>query len=96
MSLNTLCVQLSDSALIMELTGSASPESPDMNPIENIWHELKEYMYCEVKPRNKEQLVSRINQFWTTITVRKCFRYIGHLQKILSRVIEKNGDATGY
>ena len=67
-----------------------------MNPIENLWHELKEYMRREVKPRNKEQLVSGINQFWTTVTVRKCFRYIGHLQKVLPRVIEKNGDATGY
>ena len=27
------------------------PESPDMNPIENLWHELKEYMRREVKPR---------------------------------------------
>ena len=28
-------------------------ESPDLNPIENLWHELKEYMQSEVKPKNK-------------------------------------------
>ena len=25
-------------------------ESPDMNPIENVWHELKEFIRREVKP----------------------------------------------
>ena len=72
------------------------PESPDMNPIENLWYELKEYMCREVKPRNKEQLVSGINQIWTTVRVRKCCQYIGQHRKVLPRVIEKNGDATGY
>ena len=27
--------------------------SPDLNPIENLWHELKEYLRREVKPKNK-------------------------------------------
>ncbi len=26
------------------------PELPDLNPIENLWHELKEYIRREVKP----------------------------------------------
>jgi transposase len=29
------------------------PESPDCNPIENLWHEMKEYLRREVKPDNK-------------------------------------------
>lgn len=72
------------------------PESPDMNPIENLWHELKEYVRREVKPRNKEQLVQGICQFWAIVDVHKCCRYIGHLRKVLPKVIEKGGDATGY
>ena len=47
-------------------------ESPDMNPIENLWHELKEFIRREVKPRNKEQLVEGIIQFWATIDTYKC------------------------
>ena len=35
-------------------------ESPDHNPIENLWHELKEYIRREVKPHTKEVLVSGI------------------------------------
>ena len=29
-------------------------ESPDINPIENLWNELKEYIRREVKPKVKE------------------------------------------
>ena len=72
------------------------PESPDMNPIENLWHEMKEFIRREIKPRNKEQLVNGITQFWATVDAHKCCQYIGHLRKVLPAVIEKRGDATGY
>ena len=39
------------------------PESPDMNPIENLWQELKEYIRREVKPNTKEELIDRIKEF---------------------------------
>ena len=38
MTLNSLHMQLSNSTLIMGLTDGAPPESPDMKPIENLWH----------------------------------------------------------
>ena len=28
-------------------------ESPDCNPIENLWHELKEFIRWEIKPSSK-------------------------------------------
>ena len=71
-------------------------ESPDCNPIENLWHELKEFMRREVKPRNKQELVDGIRRFWGTVSISKCTKYIRHLRKVLPRVIELNGDATGY
>ena len=36
------------------------PESPDMNPIEMLWHELKNHLRSRVKPKNKEELVDGI------------------------------------
>ena len=71
-------------------------ESPDLNPIENLWHELKEYIRREVKPRRKEELVEGIERFWSTVDVVKCKKYICHLKKVLPKVIELQGAATGY
>ena len=71
-------------------------ESPDLNPIENLWHELKEYIRCEVKPMTKQQLVDGILAFWKTVDIDKCNKYISHLRKVIPRVIEFDGKATGY
>ena len=40
--------------------------------------------------------MSGIEQFWNTVPVDKCKKYIGHLRKVVPKVIEVNGDATGY
>ena len=72
------------------------PESPDMNPIENLWHELKEYLRREIKPHTKEELEEGILKFWETVTKEKCARYIRHLKKVIPRVIEEQGGPTGY
>ena len=72
------------------------PESPDMNPIENLWHELKEYVRRVVKPTTKAELVNGILQFWELVDIHKCCKYINHLEKVLPAVIKCEGRATGY
>ena len=67
------------------------PESPDCNPIENLW-----YIRREVKPHTKQELVDGIKEFWATVTVDKCIRYINHLSKVVPKLIELGGAATGY
>ena len=42
-------------------------ESPDLNPIENMWHEL--FIRREVKPKIKQELIDAIRQFWATVDV---------------------------
>ena len=66
-------------------------ESPDCNPIENLWHELKEYWRREVKLRTKDELVQGILEFWKAVDVQKCQKYIRHLRKVVPKVIELNG-----
>ena len=72
------------------------PESPDMNPIENIWGSLKQYLRNIYKPRNLDQLKEGIRQFWATLTPEVCQRYIGHLNKVIPKVIQENGGPSGY
>ena len=37
--------------------------SPDLNPIENIWGSMKEYLRSTVRPKNLEELKSGIRRF---------------------------------
>ena len=39
------------------------PESLDLNPIENLWHELKEYLRAKVKPKSLAELRAGIKAF---------------------------------
>ena len=71
-------------------------KSPDLNPIENLWHELKENLLAKIKPKNLDELVTGITLFWATVNRAKCEQYIGHLRKVIPKLIEVKGEATGY
>ena len=71
-------------------------ESPDFNPIENLWHEVKEYLRRDIKPTTKDELIGGIQEFWKTVDVPKCIKYIRHLKKVIPKAIEANGEPTGY
>ena len=71
-------------------------ESPDLNPIENVWGSMKENLRNSYKPRNLEQLKSGIKEFWKTLTPEKCTRYINHLHRVIPVVIEKQGNPSGF
>ena len=43
------------------------PESPDLNAMEKLWHELKEYIRRVIKPTIKQELVDGIRAFWETV-----------------------------
>ena len=53
-------------------------ESPDANPIENLWHELKEYNRRVTKPRTTDELLEEVKTFWGTVDRSKCIKYIRH------------------
>ena len=73
------------------------PESPDLNPIENLWALLKHHIRRKSNPTTKDELLNSIKEFWgTTVTPELCQRYISHLRKVIPAVILRDGAATGY
>ena len=81
----------------MEINWWRTPaESPDLNPIENVWGSLKSYLRDIHKPRNLESLKDGIEVFWKSLTPEKCRRYIDHLYTVIPKVIEVNGGPSGY
>ena len=72
------------------------PESPDLNPIENVWGSLKQFLRNSYKPKNLDELKLGIQQFWMTMTPEVCKKYIQHLQKVIPKVVELNGEPSGY
>lgn len=71
-------------------------ESPDLNPIENLWHELKVYIERVKKPKVKEELIAGIQEFWATVDAKKCQAYINHLNTVIPEVIKCEGRPSGY
>ena len=48
------------------------PESPDLNPIENVWVSLKYYLRYQYKPRDLQSLIDGILCFWNSLTPKIC------------------------
>ena len=71
-------------------------ESPDLNPIENVWGSMKYSLRHQYKPTNTESLQEGIKKFWTSMTPEVYRRYINHLYKVIPRVVEVDGAASGY
>ena len=70
-------------------------ESPDLNPIEMLWHELKHHLRMSIKPTTKEELINGITKFWATVTPKKCARYINHIRKVIPIVVAREKRASG-
>ena len=62
--------------------------------IEQVWSEMKRYvrrLYCE----NPQVLRDRIFRFFANkMTLEKCRAYVGHLPKVLDKIIEAGGEWT--
>ena len=70
-------------------------ESPDLNPIENVWATLKHYVAKDM-PRTQQDLVDSIVKFWDShLPVEQCNRYIDHVYNVIPKVILAKGDFSG-
>ena len=70
-------------------------QSPDLNPIEMLWHDLKKAVHAR-KPSNVAELQQFCIDEWTKIPPQRCNRLIASYRKCLIAVVAAKGGPTSY
>ncbi len=70
-------------------------QSPDLNPIEMLWHDLKTVHSCS-KPSNVTELKQFCKEEWAKIPPQRCERLIARYHKRLIAVVAAKGGTTSY
>ncbi len=70
-------------------------QSPNLNPIENLWRELK-VRVAKCQPRNLNDLKRICKEEWDKIPPEMCANLVANYKKRLTSVIANKGFATKY
>ena len=70
-------------------------QSPDLNPIENVWAELKKRVWAR-RPTNLTQLHQLCQEEWAKIHPNYCGKHVEGYPKHLTQVKQFKGNATKY
>jgi len=72
-------------------------QSPDLNPIENIWNIIKFRRKKKFGfPRTKEELIDQIFEIWNSLEEDLCHSCIGSMENRLNEVLRLQGRSIGY
>ena len=71
-------------------------QSPDLNPIENLWNEMERRLQREVRPRNKDQLYQSLNRIWEGLDLQTITNRLASMPRRCQAVIDAGGAFTRY
>jgi transposase len=73
------------------------PQSPDLNPIEHLWHHLKRRLSgYENEPKSMSELWERVEREWNEIPLELCVNLIESMPNRVAAVIKSKGGHTKY
>lgn len=70
-------------------------QSPDLNPIENLWADVKKDV-SEAKPKKNEELWAVVQESWSKIPKKRCEDLVNSMPRRCAAVINNKGHATKY
>jgi transposase len=73
------------------------PSSPDLNPIECVWRDLKKHVRArQHPPTSTEELIAAVKEAWNVIPVKDIDRYIKRMDEVVAAVVKAKGGHTRY
>ncbi len=69
--------------------------SPDLNPIENLWGIVKRKMR-DTRPKNADELKATVKETWASIPPQQCHKLITSMPRRIEAVIKAKGAPTKY
>ena len=70
--------------------------SPDLNPVENVWAWLQESVFEEPRPTDRQKLIERVQDCWNKISIDELRKLTDSLQSRLDQLKEKNFQKINY
>lgn len=71
------------------------PQSPDLNPIENLWADIKKVVAAS-KPRNNNELWVTVKTAWRDIPLERCQALVDSMKRRCEAVLKNKGSTTKY
>ena len=70
--------------------------SPDLNPLEHLWSRLQQSVLKSPRPRNREELITRVQREWENITQVECSNLVLSFPQRIKACVANSGKHTKY
>ena len=68
--------------------------SPDLNPLENLWKQCKDQVQLKNRPRNKDEMWASVNRAWENISQEAICKFVSTMPDRMRVVVQAHGGST--